>query len=136
MAIEYLKRAIKTATSGEDETRQTVSEMLSEIDKNREDAVKKFSKKLDNWAGPIVVESEQISAAKSKVSNQLKDDLKFAHERIRLFAEHQKASLTEFETELSPGLCTYPSAIEAFEAAVTRARDDGRHRLQRSYRLC
>ena len=35
---------------------------------------------------------------------QLKDDLRFAHDRIRGFAERQKASMSEFEAELSPGL--------------------------------
>ena len=38
------------------------------------------------------------------VPEKLKDDIKFAHERIKKFAEAQKQSISEFETELSPGL--------------------------------
>ena len=45
-----------------------------------------------------------IAAAGDTVSDQLKDDIKFAYDRVTKFAEAQKASIQEFETELSPGL--------------------------------
>lgn len=104
MAIEYLKRAAKTSATGEDETRQIVADMLAEIEREGENAAQDYGAKLDGWFGDIVVGPEAIAAAADQVTDQLKDDLKFAHDRIRGFAERQRASIGEFEAELSPGL--------------------------------
>lgn len=104
MAIEYLKKATKTSATGEDETRKIVADMLAEIEAGGEDVARAYGQKLDGWDGDIVVGAEAIEAAASKVPDQLKDDLKFAYDRIRGFAEKQRESIGEFETELSPGL--------------------------------
>lgn len=104
MAIEYLKKASKTSATGEDETRRIVSEMLAEIESGGEDVARAYGNKLDGWDGDIVVDAAAIEAAASQVPEQLKDDLKFAYDRIRGFAEKQRDSIGEFETELSPGL--------------------------------
>ncbi len=104
MTIKFLKKATKTAVSEENKTRETVAKILREIQKGGEKSVEVLSKKFDSWDGNIVVNKNHILEASSKVSAQLKDDINFAHERVRLFAEHQKESIKEFETELSPGL--------------------------------
>ena len=104
MAIEYLKRATKTSATGEDETRRIVAYMLDEIEQGGEDVARAYGEKLDGWDGDIEVGSDQIEAAARQVPDQLKDDLKFAYDRVRLFAEKQKDSMQAFETELSPGL--------------------------------
>jgi sulfopropanediol 3-dehydrogenase len=104
MAVEYLKKATKTSATGEDDTRRIVSEMLADIEAGGEDRVRHYASSLDGWTGDIVVSKDEIAAAAEKVPQRLRDDLQFAHERVRKFAEAQRASLTEFETELSPGL--------------------------------
>ena len=104
MAIEYLKRATKTSATGEDETRRIVADMLEEIEQGGENAARAYGAKLDGWNGNIEVGSDEIAAAAAQVPDQLKDDLKFAYDRVRLFAEKQKESMQAFETELSPGL--------------------------------
>ena len=104
MAIEYLKKAEKSPATGEDETRKIVADMLAEIEAGGEDAAKAYGAKLDKWEGDIVAGPADIERARAQISDQLKDDIKFAHERVRRFAEAQKASIQEFETELSPGL--------------------------------
>lgn len=104
MAVEYLKRATKTSATGEDETRQIVADMLAEIESGGESVARAYGEKLDGWDGDIEVGSDEIEAAARQVPDQLKDDLKFAYDRVRLFAEKQKDSMQAFETELSPGL--------------------------------
>jgi len=104
MPVEYLKKAEKSPVSGEDETRHIVADMLAEIERGGEAAACAFGEKLDGYTGDIVVGPEAIAAAAAKVTNRLKDDLKFARDRVRGFAKRQKASFTEFEAELSPGL--------------------------------
>ncbi len=104
MTIEYLKKADKTAASGEDDTRKIVSDMLSAIEVGGEDKVREYAAKLDNYTGNIVVTPEEIAAATAKVPQQVKDDIQFAYERVRGFAEKQRQALIDFEVELSPGL--------------------------------
>lgn len=104
MAITYLKKAAKTAATGEDATQKIVADMLATIEADGEDAAMAYAEKLDGFTGNPVVGREQIEAASAKVSQRLKDDIQFAHDRVRKFAEAQKASISEFETELSPGL--------------------------------
>ncbi len=104
MAVTYLKKATKTAATGEEETRKIVENMLAEIEAGGEDVARSYGEKLDKYAGEIVATEEAIAAADAKLSQQLKDDIMFAHERVKKFAEAQKASISEFETELSPGL--------------------------------
>jgi sulfopropanediol 3-dehydrogenase len=104
MAVQYLKKASKTAATGEDETRKIVAGMLSEIEEGGEDKAREYGVKLDKWDGEIVVSKEAIEAAAAKVPQQLKDDLRFAYDRVRGFAEAQLKSIQAFETELSPGL--------------------------------
>ena len=104
MPITYLKKAEKTAATGEDQTRAIVSDMLAKIEAGGEEVALEYSRNLDKYEGNTVVTREEIDAASAHVSQQLKDDIQFAFDRVRTFAEAQRASVSEFETELSPGL--------------------------------
>ena len=104
MAITYLKKADKTPLTGTDETQAIVRAMLERLESEGEDAALSYAKELDGYEGEAIVSQEQIAAAADKVSPQLKDDIQFALDRVRTFAEAQKASISSFETELSPGL--------------------------------
>ena len=104
MAITYLKKAEKTPQTGTDETRRIVETMLARIESEGEAAAIAYGKELDGYEGDIVVSADVIAGAEDEVSQQLKDDIRFSYDRVTAFAEAQKASITEFETELSPGL--------------------------------
>ena len=104
MAPRYLKKASKTPASDEARTREIVARMLAEIEAGGEDRARAYGEELDRWSGEIVVGPEAVAAAASQVPAQLRDDLRFAHDRVRSFAEKQRESIREFETELSPGL--------------------------------
>ncbi|MGH1543411.1 MAG: histidinol dehydrogenase [Arenicella sp.] len=104
MTIKYLKKADKTATTGEDNTRDIVAEMLSTIEAGGEGKACEYAEKLDNYTGNVVVSEEDIVIATAKVPQSVKDDIQFAYERVRRFAEKQREALVDFEVELSPGL--------------------------------
>ena len=104
MAITHLKRAVRTPASGEAQVRARVEEMLGEIESGGEAAARRYAETLDGWSGDVVVPPEAVAQAAGTLSGQIRADIRFAHERVRRFAEAQRASLTEFETELSPGL--------------------------------
>jgi sulfopropanediol 3-dehydrogenase len=103
MALTYLKRAARTPSSGEDDTRATVEKMLRELEQGREETALEYTRRLDGFSGEVLVSPEAIERAGRAISQKLKDDIRFAYDRVRSFAEHQRQSLGEFEVELSPG---------------------------------
>ena len=93
MTIKYLKKAIKTPSTDDHKTRKSVQEILIDLEKKREEGIKEITKKFDNYDGDIIVSKEKIEESIKKVDQKTKDDIKFAHERIRKFAEHQIKSM-------------------------------------------
>ena len=105
MTVKYLKRAIKNPSTDDTATRMAVQNILNDIEKRKEEAIKEITKKFDKYEGEIILSKEKIEDAIKKVDQKTKDDVQFAHERIRKFAEHQLKSMNnEFEVELSKGL--------------------------------
>ena len=102
--MKFIKKAEKNAVTTQDETRGVVEEMLAKIEKEKEKCVIQYTKDLDDFDGNIIVSKDEIERAQSQVSQQTKDDIQFAFERVTKFAKAQLESVKEFETELSPGL--------------------------------
>lgn len=104
MAIEYLKKAHRTAETGQMDVRATVREMLAEIEARREDAVADYARDLDKWDGKLVLSSEDRARSAALVPEKLRADIRFAHGNIRRFAEAQKATIMDCDIEILPGL--------------------------------
>ncbi len=104
MSHRALKQAVKTPETETGEARKVVDEMLAEIEKRGEAAVREYAQKLDGWKGEIVVTPEEIERRTKDIPKGIKRDIEFATERVRHFALAQKASLREFETEVASGL--------------------------------
>ena len=104
MAVEYLKRAAKTAASGEHDVRETVETVLAEIEAGGDDTARQYAAKFDKWEGEIVVSRDELAAAADKVPDKLKDDIRFSHDNVRKFAEAQIATIQDCEVEVVPGL--------------------------------
>ncbi len=104
MTRHYLKRASKTHATDSTDVQNIVQNMLAEIETGGEQTARDYAAKLDNYTLPPVLTQEQIAEASAKVSQKLKDDIHFAYENIRNFAQLQKDSLAEFENEIRPGL--------------------------------
>ena len=100
----YLKKADKSPTTGEEDTRRIVQDMLAKIEDGGEETAREYAENLDKWTGDIIVTSEEIAEAGERLSQRARDDIQFAYDRVKKFAEAQLASMQEFETELSPGL--------------------------------
>ena len=104
MSIEYIKKAVESAAAQDDKTREIVQDILSTIETGGEAACIDYAKKLDGYEGEIVMSADAIAEASSRVPQKTKDDIQFAYDRVKRFAEKQRDSLSEFEVELSPGL--------------------------------
>ncbi|WP_224823827.1 histidinol dehydrogenase [Cognatishimia sp. MH4019] len=104
MTVTYLKKATSTSKSGHEDVRDRVEAMLNTIAEGGDDAAVDYNLKLDGWDGQTFVTPEQLAEATAKVPEQLKKDIQFAHANIKRFAEAQKASTADFQTEVIPGL--------------------------------
>lgn len=104
MTIEYLKKANPPIEKIDSATAETVQRMLAEIARDGKEAVERYARDFDGYHGPIVLGEAEFERAAKVLSQSTKDDIEFAHARVRDFARHQRASLHEFETELVNGL--------------------------------
>jgi sulfopropanediol 3-dehydrogenase len=104
MAIEYLKTAAKTPETETAAARKVVDEMLADILKRGEHAVREYAKKLDRWSGEIFVTGEEIERRTRSIAPGIKKDIEFATAQVRRFAQAQRDSMREFSVELRPGL--------------------------------
>jgi sulfopropanediol 3-dehydrogenase len=104
MTTTYLKKAAKTAATGDSDTQATVGEMLRTLRQGGETAATDYARKLDGWDGEIIVSREKIEAATKALPEGVKDDIRFARDRICAFAAHQRDSVREFEVDLIDGL--------------------------------
>ena len=101
---EYLKKAAKTPDTETGTARKVVDEMLAEIEKRGEQAVREYAAKLDHWTGEFVVTEEEIARRTRDIPAGVKRDIEFATEQVRRFALAQRESMREFSVELRPGL--------------------------------
>ncbi len=106
MTITYLKRAAKTPETESGNARAVVEEMLATIAKGGEQAVRDYALKLDKWSGDILVTKDEIERRTKDLAPHLKRDIDYATDRVRRFADAQRASIHDFELELSPGVIT------------------------------
>lgn len=105
--IRRLKTAKAAVERKEDDAkvRATVEAILADIEARGEAAVLELSKKFDDWAPASFRLSEaDIEKALSQVSKRDIEDIKFAQDQVRNFAEHQKAALRDIEVETLPGV--------------------------------
>ena len=100
----YLKQALTTPETDHQDVRDLVQVMLARIAVEGETAVRDYSRTFDKWEGDLVVSRDHLAAAADQVPVRLKDDIRFAHDNIRRFAEAQRATLSDCTVEILPGL--------------------------------
>ena len=104
MTIEYLKQAHPPTQATDTSTASTVRSMLDDLLEHGEAAALRYARELDGWQGDIVVGPEDFHRANAALSQGVKDDIRFARDRVQDFARRQRDSMQEFSAELIPGL--------------------------------
>jgi sulfopropanediol 3-dehydrogenase len=104
---KYLKKA--TAESANDsndkKVRDVVAGIIDDVKKRGDAAVRELSERFDGWTpASFRLSQGEIDALLSLVPRETIDDIRFAQEQIRNFAEYQKAALREIEVETLPGV--------------------------------
>ena len=107
MAITYLKSGKPESERAEDDAkvRGVVEATLADIAARGDAAVRDLSQKFDNYSpANFRLTQSEIDAAMSKVAARDMEDIKFAQDQIRNFAQAQRASMTDIEVETMPGV--------------------------------
>ena len=112
MTIKYLKKAKKTSSTDDQETKKVVEKILKDLEKSKEVGCKELTKKFDKYEGDIIVSKERIDEIEKELDQKTKDDIKFSYDRVKKFAEAQLKNYgSNFEVELSKGLYAGQSLI-------------------------
>ena len=104
-------RHLKTGKPGEEVAsedagvRKTVEDILDDIIRRGDTALREYSEKFDNWNPPSFrLTDEEVQSCYREVSDRVREDIRFAQAQIRNFALHQRNALRDVEVETLPGV--------------------------------
>ena len=103
----YIKKGISEEASfaSDMKVRKVVEDILDDIRNRGDEAVRELSMRFDDWnPESFKLSPEQIKEIIDSLPVQVIDDIKFAQEQVRGFAEHQLAALQDIEVETIPGV--------------------------------
>jgi len=105
--IRHLKKGQDAATlaAADHQVRITVEQILADIERRGDEAVREYSRRFDQWdPSEFLLSQDQIQKAMSRLSARELDDIRFAQAQIRRFAEIQRQSMQDVEVETRPGV--------------------------------
>ncbi|WP_019010166.1 histidinol dehydrogenase [Deinococcus aquatilis] len=103
--MEYFKKAPPQAAAVNQEIRDTVSQIISDVEKQGVDAVRRYSEKFDGFAPAEFRLSEaDIYSQFSGIDEDVARAIDFSIAQVKHFAQLQRRTLTDFEEETLPGV--------------------------------
>jgi len=105
--IRYLKRGKDVQVRAEDDAkvRATVEAIIGDVQSRGDAAVREYSRKFDNWdPADFRLSRAEIEAARKSLSAREIEDIAFAQQQIRNFAQIQRESMKDVEVETFPGV--------------------------------
>ena len=104
---EYLKTGIGQAESqaADVKVRATVEEILDDVRRRGDAAVRELSERFDNWSPPSFrLSQDEIEGCIASLPQQTIEDIEFAQTQVRNFAQIQRRALQDVEVETLPGV--------------------------------
>jgi sulfopropanediol 3-dehydrogenase len=105
--MKKLKEGRSAEAAAEDtaKVRATVEGVLADIAQRGDKAVRELSNKFDNWDRvDYRLTDKEIRDCVGQLSKQAIDDIKFAQEQVRNFAQKQRECMLDLEVETLPGV--------------------------------
>jgi sulfopropanediol 3-dehydrogenase len=99
----YLKQAASQARVDRARVESVVREMLLRIEEERDAAIRRYAVTLDKWDSDFRVAPDVIRDVSSRLPETFKDDFSICMRNVKAFAQLQRDSVSEFESEISPG---------------------------------
>ena len=104
---KWLKQAISKQDKDEaqQQVKETVEKLLADIETRGDTSVRELSKRFDNWEPEeFKLSEEQIQDCINRLDTRTLDDIRFAQDQIRNFAQLQRDSMKDVEEETLPGV--------------------------------
>ncbi|MFN3227099.1 MAG: histidinol dehydrogenase, partial [Hyphomicrobiales bacterium] len=105
--ITHLKRGKPETERSDDDAkvRAIVEGTLKDIEARGDEAVRDLSEKFDGYTPErFRLSDNDVAALMNKVSSRDMDDIQFAQDQVRVFAQHQRNSMVDIEVETMPGV--------------------------------
>ena len=105
--IKYLKRGkdVQIRLDDDAKVRQTVEDIIKDVEVRGDVAVREYSKKFDNWdPSDFRLSQAEIEKARKALSPREIEDITFAQKQVRNFAQIQRDSMKDVEVETYPGV--------------------------------
>ncbi len=102
-----LKKTASTAALRQErsDVAEVVATVIDDVRQRGDDAVRHYSEKFDRWSPESFrLSPEEIDRIISTVPDEVLDDLRTVQANVRNFAQHQLASMRDFEVETQPGV--------------------------------
>ena len=100
-----LKRPAAAADGRDPAIAARVSEILLDIERGGEDALRRYSRSLDGWDPPsFELTAADVRRAEREVDDELRRHLQLGRDRTEAFARAQRETLTDLEVEVAPGV--------------------------------
>jgi sulfopropanediol 3-dehydrogenase len=101
----YLKTASRDPVPVDRRVAEVVSEILLDVERRGEAAVREYSARLDSWSpARFTVSSAALAETRKAVPLELRRHIDFAADQIRRFALAQRESMSDIEVEPLPGI--------------------------------
>ena len=107
MTVEFIKKSLNEKQRAEEnnKVKAIVENTLKEIELKGDSYVRELSEKFDKYSpSSFRLSEDEISKLVDEVSDNDKEDIRFAQKQVRSFAEAQLKSLSEIEVETQPGV--------------------------------
>jgi sulfopropanediol 3-dehydrogenase len=103
--VEYVKKPRKTPDEVTDEIRSTVSQIIGDVEREGEMAIRRYSERFDNWSpDEFRVSQASIDRATEEMEEAVAESSRFLIDQVRNFAQIQRDTLIDFERETLPGV--------------------------------
>ncbi len=103
----YLKEgmSVEEVQTQDAKVRGIVEDILGQIESRGDAAIRDYSEKFDSWRpDSFRLSKDQIAACYEELDQQVIDDIRFAQEQVRNFAQIQRNSMVDVEEETLPGV--------------------------------
>lgn len=88
-----------------EQIRAMVADIIGDVTKRGDGAVRELSKKFDAWSpAQFRLSNAQVDECIAALSSRQLSDIKFAQDQVRRFAEAQRRTIQDLEVETLPGI--------------------------------
>ncbi len=117
MSIKYVKEEMVVTEQEESDLKKLISDVITEVEKNGDRAVKDFTKRFDKMdLDRIVMNEEEINEKIENLSEETKEIIDYNISRIKKFAEFQLSMYKDMYIETDNGEVTLGQRIIPIES--------------------